>query len=288
MRLSSIIKMSILTTGLLAINAAMAGNHNNKNFSHCNSTSKGASSECNSPLGENVYNLVDHGTVESTNASSSKISIGGVNVAISGWSDTYGYNDDIVVGAKLEKISDYYGYGVTNDDWETYYNPDHAIDNVNKVRGNITDYDFVLLSFDKAVTLTGTGFSWIADKNDTQVSVAALSNTSTLISGVSTWSDIVADALTTASFDIKGSGDSDYAANFTFKDTANYWLIGAYNTVFGNIGGYVGNDAFKLASVGFSLDSTPTTESPTEVNEPGTIGLLAAGSFLLLWRRKKF
>lgn len=280
--------MFVLTTGLLVINAAMAGNHNNKNYSHCNSTSKRTSGECNSPLSENVYNLVDHGTVESTNASSSKISIGGVNVAISGWSDTYGYNDDIVVGAKLEKISDYYGYGVTNDDWETYYNPDHAIDNVNKVQGNIIDYDFVLLSFDKAVTLTGTGFSWIADRNDTQVSVAALSNTSTLISGVSTWSDIVADALTTASFDIKSSGDSDYAANFTFKDTANYWLVGAYNTVFGNIGGYVGNDAFKLVSVGFSTETAPSFESITEVSGPSTIGLFAAGSFILLWRKKKF
>jgi hypothetical protein len=279
--------MSILTTGLLAINAAMAGNHNNKNFSHCNSTSKGASSECNSPLGENVYNLVDHGTVESTNASSSKISIGGVNVAISGWSDTYGYNDDIVVGAKLEKISDYYGYGVTNDDWETYYNPDHAIDNVNKVRGNITDYDFVLLSFDKAVTLTGTGFSWIADKNDTQVSVAALSNTSTLISGVNTWSDIVANALTTASFDIKNSGDSDYAANFTFKDTANYWLVGAYNTVFGNIGGHVGNDAFKLVDIGFSVSEASDMPNRTEVSEPATISILMASSLFVMWRRKK-
>ena len=288
MRLSSIIKMSILTTGLLATNAAMAGNHKNKNYSHCSSTSKGASGECNSPLGENVYNLVDHVTFESTNASSSKISIGGVNVAISGWSDTYGYNDDIVVGAKLEKISDYYGYGVTNDDWETFYNPDHAIDNVNKVQGNVADFDFVLFSFDQAVTLSGAGFSWIADANDTQVSVAALSSTSSLVSGASTWSDIVADALTTASFDVSSSGNSDYAANFTFKDTANYWLVGAYNTVFGNIGGYIGNDAFKLVSVGFSLDSTPTTESPTEVNEPGTIGLLAAGSFILLWRRKRF
>lgn len=287
MRLSSIIKMSILTTGLLAINAAMAGNHNNKNYSHCSSTSKGASGDCNSPLGENVYNLVDHGTVESTNASSSKISIGGVNIAISGWSDTYGYNDDIVVGAKLEKISDYYGYGVTNDDWETYYNPDHAIDNVNKVRGNITDYDFVLLSFDKAVTLTGTGFSWIADRNDTQVSVAALSNTSTLISGVSTWNDIVADALTTASFDIKSSGDSDYAANFSFKDTANYWLVGAYNTVFGNIGGYVGNDAFKLTSVGFSISQDSELNTSMEVSAPKTLSTMLACCMLFMIRKKK-
>ena len=65
------------------------------------------------------------------------------------------------------------------------------------------DYDFVLLSFDSAVTLTGASFSWLYSGSDSQVSVAALSNTSKLTSGVNTWSDIVANALTSASFDIE-------------------------------------------------------------------------------------
>ena len=161
MRLSSIIKMSTLTTGLLAINAATAGSHSTTDYSHC-STSQGSSGECNSPLDENVYNLVNHGIVESTNASSSKISIGGVNVAISGWSDTYGYNDDIVVGADSYKISNYYGYGVTNSDWESTRNsPDHAIDNINTKNGNWQDFDFILFSFDEAVSLTGASYSWV-------------------------------------------------------------------------------------------------------------------------------
>ena len=149
------------------------------------------------------------------------------------------------------------------------------------------DYDFVLLSFDSAVTLTGASFSWLYSGSDSQVSVAALSNTSKLTSGVNTWSDIVANALTSASFDIENCEYLDHRADFTFTESAQYWLVGAYNTVFGNIGGHVGNDAFKLANVGFSVTESAGTPTPTEVSEPRTIGLLMACSLLVMWRRKK-
>jgi len=137
------------------------------------------------------------------------------------------------------------------------------------------------------VTLTGASFSWLYDSRDSQVSVAALSNTSKLTFGVNTWGDIVADALTSASFDIENCEYLDHRADFTFTESAQYWLVGAYNTVFGNIGGRVGNDAFKLANIGFSVTETTSIPDTTEVSEPGTIGLLMACSIFVMWRRKK-
>jgi hypothetical protein len=219
---------------------------------------------------------------------------------MSAFSDTQGVTGETVVGAKLEKISDKWAYGITNND-EAYYrgDADHAIDNINYYsQGSANayysgmtnverDYDFVLLSFDSAVTLTGASFSWLYSGSDSQVSVAALSNTSKLTSGVNTWSDIVEDALTSASFDIENCEYLDHRADFTFTESAQYWLVGAYNTVFGKIDGRVGNDAFKLANIGFSVTETTGTPDTTEVSEPGTIGLLMACSLFVMWRRKK-
>ncbi|MCQ8849542.1 PEP-CTERM sorting domain-containing protein [Alteromonas stellipolaris] len=292
------------TTAIFVAGNAQATYHNNHNYSYCGSGSSNSSSNqnssCNSALGEHTYDLVEDGVYQSTNANDSNISIDGVSISLAAFSDTQGVYNETVVGADLEKISNQWAYGVTNNDEAIYSgNSDHAIDNLNynyqgsnaAYRSGTTnverDYDFVLLSFDQAVTLTGASFSWLYDSNDSQISVAALGNTSTLTSGVNTWSDIVADALTSASFDIENCETLDHRADFTFTESSQYWLVGAYNTVFGNIGGYVGNDAFKLANIGFSKTETQAPPAPTEVTEPGTLGLLIACSLFVMWRRKK-
>jgi hypothetical protein len=291
MRLSSIIKIFLaLSTSCVASNV-LAGNWHNYNYGGCNTNSQSNSTECNSPLGENVYNLVDTGVYESTSTASSDVSIGGVNISVSGWADTYGSNDNIVVGANTYKISDRYGYGVTNQDWEYSHNsPDHAIDNMNTVRGNLQDFDFVLFSFSDSVTLQGASFSWAYSQSDTQVSIAALDNISSLTSGSNTWSDIVGDALT-SSYNVEKCDTTDehlkYKSEFAINTSAKYWLVGAYNKVFGDIGGSSNNDAFKLTSIGFSVEGTPTPPTTTAVSEPGTIGLLFASGMLVMWRRKQ-
>lgn len=290
MRLSSIIKITTLTVSLTAANAATAGGYYYTNYSHCGGSTPTTAAECNSPLGENVYNLVDNGTYKGTNASLSDVSIGGVNISISGWADTFGSNDDIVVGADTYKISDKYGYGVTNSDWEyTHNSPDHAIDNVNTVRGNKQDFDFVLFSFDEAVSITGANFSWVGNQYDSQVSVAALNDIGALSSGSSTWSDIVGNAIS-ASYDIEKCDTTDehlkYKSEFAINDSAKYWLIGAYNTVFGDIGGSSHDDAFKLTSIGFSIDDNSPPPETTAVSEPGAAGLLLASGLLVMWRRR--
>jgi hypothetical protein len=252
-------------------------------------------------LGEYTYDLVDDKVTQTNQTNNSFVQIDGLNINMSAFSDTQGVTGETVVGAKLEKISDKWAYGITNND-ETYYRDgaDHAIDNINYYsQGSANayysgmtnverDYDFVLLSFDAAVTLTGASFSWLYDSRDSQVSVAALSNTSKLMSGVNTWSHIVEDALTSASFDIESCEYLDHRADFTFTESAQYWLVGAYNTVFGETtDGRIGNDAFKLANIGFSISETAGTPDTTEVSEPGTIGLLMACSLFVMWRRKK-
>lgn len=292
MRLSSITKFCVALSCIGVISTASAGYRHNYNYDQCGgSSTQTDTAECNSPLGENVYNLVDNGIFESTSANLSTVSIGGIDVAVSGWADTFGYNDDIVVAADTYKISDKYGYGITNEDWESTYNsPDHAIDNVNTRHYNLQDFDFVLFSFGDDVTLQGANFSWVFNQYDTQVSVAALENISALTSGSKTWSDIVGNAIT-SSYNVEKCDSTDehlqYKSEFAFNTSSRYWLVGAYNTVFGDIGGKFNNDAFKLTSVGFSVTETNGTPDTTEVSEPGTIGLLMACSLFVMWRRKK-
>jgi hypothetical protein len=297
--LQTVLLLSTALLSTLSANSAFATYYKKQSYSHCGSSSQ--SNVCNSPLGEYTYDLVDDKVTQTNQTNNSFVQIDGLNISMSAFSDTQGVTGETVVGAKLEKISDKWAYGITNND-EAYYRDgaDHAIDNINYYsQGSANayysgmtnverDYDFVLLSFDSAVTLTGASFSWLYDSRDSQVSVAALSNTSKLMSGVNTWSHIVEDALTSASFDIESCEYLDHRADFTFTESAQYWLVGAYNTVFGETtDGRIGNDAFKLANIGFSISETAGTPDTTEVSEPGTIGLLMACSLFVMWRRKK-
>lgn len=302
----SLQSVMILSTALLScLNASTAFAtyfYTQQSYSHCGSSTQTTeqSNVCNSPLGEYNYDLVGDKVTQHSSTNNSIVQIDGLDINMSAFSDTHGITGETVVGAKLEKISDKWAYGVTNNDEANYKGySDHAIDNLNYFSSGSSnseyyrftnverDYDFVLLSFDSAVTLTGASFSWLHSSSDSQVSVAALSNTSKLTSGINTWSDIVADALTSASFDIESCEYLDHRADFSFTESAQYWLVGAYNTVFGNIGGRVGNDAFKLANIGFSVTETTGTPDTTEVSEPGTFGLLMACSLIVMWRRKK-
>ncbi len=307
-------KITFLSVSLCAATFALssptfAGSHYYGGSSHCGSgsgstnttPSNPGTSVCESSLGENIYNLMEDGTHYGTNPSDAQgVNIDGVNISVSTWADTTGGWSKIdgqwVYNAKVEasdSLTQYgsYGYGLTNAQDDYYYN-DHALDN-NKlyVGGNgtyydATDFDFVLLSFDKAVTLTGASFGWISNQSDSQVSVAALSDLSQLTSGASTWAGIVGSALTAGSFDITYC-DPGYVSEFNFSESAKYWLVGAYNTVFGDNGGDMYNDAFKLASVGFDKTAAPGVNRPSaEVSEPGNIAILLAAGGLIAWRRK--
>lgn len=285
-RFTSLALMTLFVVVLAISNTASASRYYGN---HCGSSSTPEQSAyCNSSLGEYTYDLIDDGVSYSTNAAHSSISIDGINVALSAWSDTVGtYNDDVVTQASLVHISNNYGYGVYNADHEYYgSNPDHAIDNINTLSYNVSpDFDYVLLSFSESVKLTGASFSWIGNSYDTQVSIAGLHDISTLTSGVNTWSDIVQDALTAGSYDVTNCDYVDHRADFTESSSSKYWLIGAYNTVFGDIGGSMYNDAFKITALGFEVGEQ-ANQPPTNVSEPKTWTTLAAFGLFIAWRRK--
>lgn len=106
-----LLNVSILTAGfigltLLPLSAAEAGSNkwHNSDYSGCSSNNSSSNNDlCESALGENIYDLVDDGVQSGTDPLNSTISVNGVNISVSAWSDTYGKNDDLVVDAKLEK-----------------------------------------------------------------------------------------------------------------------------------------------------------------------------------------
>lgn len=241
-----------------------------------------------------MYSLASDGI---TNAE-----VDGVTINASAYSDTkdwtrigskYGYGKYSDVNIEEAELRQYGGgYGVVNEDERARYSPDHSVDNEKEVKWSWqsgsygyhidTDYDYVLISFDEAVNVTGATFSWLWKDDDTQVSVAALDDTTMLESGSNTWSDVAGDAMAVGSFDVLNC-DDDHLAMVEFENVySQYWIIGAYNTVFGDIGHKMFDDGFKLASIGFNTKGTPT-----EVTEPGTFAMLFMGGALAMWRRKR-
>lgn len=169
----------------------------------------------------------------------------------------------------------------------------HSIDNFSGSGTNYsgtTDYDMVLFSFSEEVALQGASFSWLTNSASTQqVSVVGLNDISGLTSGTSSWSDLAGSAafVTSGSFQIAQT-DSVYVSDFSISQTAQYWLVGAYNTVFGSNSAFSENDdGFKLATVGFTKKpGTPGEKPPTDVNAPNSFALLLLGGFVA-WRKRK-
>ncbi len=278
----------LIFTGLFSADVLASKYDHQDRYDVCTSTQSN-SSTCDSALGESVYNMLDEGINVSTNPLYSNISVDGVSISVSAWSDTVGtYNDDVVTSAYVSDLG-HYGYGVYNKDDEIRgSSPDHAIDSVNTVYYNVDhDFDFILLSFSESVSLSGAAFTWVGDMTDTQVSIAGLDDISGLTSNTQTWSNIVEDALTAGSYNITNTNSID-VAQFEQNASSQYWLIGAYNAVFGQLNADMFDDAFKLASIGFSK-AMPSNDPPssTEVSEPHSIGILLAAGLIYCRQRKQ-
>ena len=217
--------------------------------------------------------------------------IDGIDVVVSTWSDTkWDPNNsgaNLVVGGKsLNRYGD--GYGLTNQDEKTHQVPGHSFDNQWHNNETKTDFDFIMFSFDEAVTLDSANFSWLWNKNSTEVSVGALNDTglNDLTSGTKTWSQIASNAVT-KSFDVSGS---TYSSNFDIDETSKYWIVGAYNTVFGSVANSsMYNDGFKISGISFSkeLNPGPIGPDPKPVSAPGSLAILLAGLGLMAARRQR-
>ncbi|KXJ61868.1 MAG: hypothetical protein AXW14_17790 [Alteromonas sp. Nap_26] len=240
-------------------------------------------------LSVNIGTDPNAGSVVTVSDNSGGLILNDVNISVSGWADSerlaVGDSGDYdrVIGANLQYV-DSYGWAVRNS-WED--TGSHQTIDSYSVDG-YKDYDFILLSFSEEVQLDSLNFGWADFDNGSQeVSVAAITDTgfNKLTSENSTWSSIISDAVS-SSFSIERLSHNRGVSNLNFSSTAKYWLVGAYNTVFGTTSsGSTLNDAFKIAGLGFS--NTTETKTNTEVSEPGAIALMSLGLGLVLYRRKR-
>ncbi|MEP7706081.1 exosortase-dependent surface protein XDP1 [Paraglaciecola sp. 25GB23A] len=211
-----------------------------------------------------------------------------LNADLSAWADTNNRNDEGIESAGFYYYSGN-GWGIVNQDEDRNDYPGHAFDNKNE--GDGRDYDMALVSFDTSVELTSINFGWIYD--DADFTVLAFSGANINTTSRSTWSDVATsgDWITVGNYDANSTGY--YSINqgdiSQGKISSQYWLVGAYNSIFGhtlNDEGSLGTgaiDAFKIK--GFKGNTTTTP--PTDVPAPSAFGLLLVGALGIYARRTK-
>jgi len=240
------------------------------------------------------------------------VSAGGVDMTVSGWSDTANFSggsssnpltgDDKIASARdFDANGD--GWSMENRDeaktdgtqktWNDGYH--HSADNLSD--GSSQDYDMFLIEFSEAVNLSAATYSWIYGSSSTkvannQVTVAALNNGD--LNGKN-WADVASNTNTISSGYSQVESNSGYYTDFTTSTSnvsgvfSQFWLVGALNTVFGGDIADEGNDGMKFSGVSFTTQPG-TPPPPTTVAEPTTIaifGLALIGLFASSRRKIK-
>jgi hypothetical protein len=208
----------------------------------------------------------------------------GINLKITGWSDTADVSgDDTVETAKL-LWANTNALGVQNQDEDTS-DPNHSVDSVTSDSDG--EFDMLLLEFDTAVNLTSLKLNWAvggSSSSTADLSILAWDGTGSAALAGNSWSSILDS--NGGRYDSIGNysnvGLSYYTVNPTSIESTK-WLVGVYNPVFGS-GGDAGDDGFKLTSLKTYTSPTPPPV-PTPVPVPGTAGLILAGLLALRTRR---
>ena len=252
------------------------------------------------PLHEATVSLkndkITHATTPGTHVTTVDIDGKLVSMGFSGWSDNAGFLNDTLKSGTIDgwyncDINEVgctdqnrkYGYGIENSE----SGDSHSADNYS----GGGDFDMFLFTFSEDVTLAGAGFSWMNGDNGTnEVTVAGISDINAFFSGTSaTWQNVKANIIsgTLGHFGINAKGANGlYESKFeTITGKAQYWLVGAYNTIFDEVGSQSGDGVgLKLSTLDISIAKTTTT---TEVSEPGALALMSLGLGLVLYRRKR-
>ncbi|WP_269520171.1 exosortase-dependent surface protein XDP1 [Alteromonas sp. BMJM2] len=253
-----------------------------------------------SSLNEQTYSLGSSTYIdESLNPiSNNVININGkdIYVGITGWADTGGGSDDL----KLEQgdikgwknSHGVWGYGLFNNDFRHNSEHDtfdtHALDNYTNEGTN--DFDMFLVSFSEAVTLTGAAFSYKnGGDGEREITVAGLHNINAFQENThSTWSSVYSTVKenTLGHFSLGNKSEGVFESDFTdtIAGTAQYWLVGAYNTVFDDNNSTHHGVGLKLSSLDIAIQNT---QQNTDVSEPGALALMSLGLGLVLYRRKR-
>lgn len=191
----------------------------------------------------------------SSNITNFSLSVDGVNINVSGWSDTKSRPNDGPSDGSIRRAKDLNkygnGWGITNRD-EGSGSPSHSADNIGD------DYDFFLISFSEVVSLSKATYSWAyGNTSQNQVSVAALDSNDFTGNGSlhnKTWSGIKANNTLSSDYaQMQSSGGyfTNFAGTNVDNEFSTHWLIGSLNSVFGGTMGMEGNDGMKLAGVSF-------------------------------------
>ena len=220
-----------------------------------------------------------------------------ISVGITGWSDTGSSNDNLLEQGTLDgwyncdinrsyctTQNRKYGYGLQNVE----SGDSHSIDNYSGGK----DFDMFLLSFDTAVSIQGAGFSWKNNSSDKEVTVVGLNDFSGFGSDSSlTWASVAGNVVdnTIGHFSTKfNSSVGLYESKFKgITQTATYWLVGAYNTYFDTPSSQHEGVGLKLSTHDIAVHKQKTTQTPTQVSEPGALALMGLGLGLVLYRRKR-
>ncbi|ARD42952.1 exosortase-dependent surface protein XDP1 [Colwellia sp. PAMC 21821] len=231
------------------------------------------------------------------------VTLGGVDINVSAWSDTGnmpGEDTSVAGDNKIERAVDMDQYGngwsIQNADEQktdgsklNYCGYSHSADNYGS-SCEYQDYDFFLLDFSEAVTLNAAGFSWIsASTSNTEVSVAALNSGD--LAG-KTWAQVGSSSQTIASGYAQMQYDNNYGYYTMFGDSdknklgsienasSRYWLVGALNAaVFGGDTTWEGNDGIKLSGIKFTTSQQAPATSVPEPSSIALFGLAIAGLF---------
>jgi MYXO-CTERM domain-containing protein len=206
----------------------------------------------------------------------------GINLTVTGWSDTDDvYGADRVETGKLIWAQNS-ALGIVNRD-EGTGSPDHSIDS--STSDSDGEFDMLLLEFDTAVNLTSINLDWAtggnrADKTD--VSILAWDGSGSSALSGKTWSQVLGGGYDSIG-NYKNVDLSYYSVNAANIESTK-WLVGVYNPVFGSGGGDAGDDGMKLGSIKTATNPGPTPV-PTPVPVPGTALLILAGLLGLRTRR---
>lgn len=207
----------------------------------------------------------------------------GVNLTVTGWSDTRDISgpDEVESARLVWANSD--ALGVQNRD-ESTNSPHHSVDSITSDSDG--EFDMLLLQFDTAVNLKGIDLNWATGGNSfntTDVSILAYDGSgSTSVAG-GTWADVLSS--NGGNYDSAGNYNNVGLSYFAVNPTAivsTAWLIGVYNPVFGSGGDY-GDDGFKLSLI--KTETTGDDEPPGEVPVSGSLPLMLLGLALLRSRR---
>ncbi len=185
------------------------------------------------------------------------------NVVVTGWSNKSTGNKAIA----QDQIARWSGSGIGV---ENANSPQHALDNANG------DYDALLFSFNKVVDVSGLGIGWL--RTDADVSLLAYTGATPFSGNLNGFGSNWA-ALLNSGWSVVGNYARSSTGQFSVNTTdvsAQYWLVGAYNSAFGpghNTLG-AGNDYFKLRTITFEAVNVPESSS-LWLLAMGLLGLVA-------------